>query len=328
MIRVVYLGIDVGATNIRVGVVGRDGSVIRFVRGRTPRSGGREAIASSIIRMIDGLGEDLTSRIEGVGVGSIGPLNIRSGEVINTPNNPIRNFSLLEPLRRELRLPVYVVNDCVAAAWGEYLWGAGRGRENVVYITLSSGIGAGAVVDGHLLLGKDGNAHEVGHIVVDYSSRVRCGCGGLGHWEAFASGRNLSNLISELIPKLASASGEDIKDLISKYSNPKELFTLWRGGDPYSAIIVEELKRIDAAGIASVINVYDPEVLSVGGSIAINNEDFMAQVFETVKYFVTNSMPKLTLTPFKDLAVVVGAAAIAHSPPRELLRKQGLSKVH
>ena len=311
-----YLGVDVGATNLRVGLVSDEGSVVKVVRDKTPHDGGGEAVAEAITELINDLGRDLTAEVQGIGIGTIGPLNIREGEVVNTPNNPLRNFALLKPLSKKFNLPTYVVNDCVAAAWGEYLWGAGKGKENVVYLTLSSGIGAGAVIDGHILLGKEGNAHEVGHIVIDYSSRIRCGCGGLGHWEALASGNNLVNLVKELLPRT-------VKDLISKYSKPPKLFALWREGDRYASLIVEELKKINAAGIASVINVYDPDVLSVGGSVALNNEDFMKQVFEEVKYYVTNTMPELTLTPFKDLAVVIGAAAVAHKPPEELLRKQG-----
>ena len=323
-----YLGVDVGATNLRVGLVSNEGFVLKFVKDRTPNKGGREAVAEEIIKLVNKLGKDLYRRVEGIGVGTIGPLNISVGEVVNTPNNPLRSFTLLEPLRRRLKLPIYVVNDCVAAVWGEYLWGAGKGKENVVYLTLSSGIGAGAVVDGHLLMGKEGNAHEVGHIVVDYSSNIRCGCGGLGHWEALASGKNLVNLVNELLHKFIKDSESEVRELVSKYSNPEKLFALWREGDRYSSLIVEELKKINAAGIASIINVYDPEVLTVGGSIAINNEDFMKEVFEEVKYYVTNSLPKLAITPFKDLAVVVGAAAIIYNPPKTLFKKQGLSKVH
>lgn len=318
-----YLGIDVGATNLRVGLVSDDGLVIKYVKSKTPRKGDKETVANEVIKLIYMLGKDTLSRIEGVGVGTIGPLNIRSGEVINTPNNPIRNFALLEPLKNKLELPTYVVNDCVAAVWGEYLWGVGRGKENVVYLTLSSGIGAGAIVDGHILLGKEGNAHEVGHIVLNYSSGIKCGCGGLGHWEALASGSNLHNLVSEVIHKIAEGSSTELKELVRRYSDPRTLFALWREGDRYSSLIVDELKKIDAAGIASVINVYDPEVLSVGGSIAINNRDFMREVFNRVKDYVTNSLPKLVITPFRDLAVVVGAAAIAYRPPEELLKKQG-----
>ncbi len=317
-----YLGIDVGATNLRVGLVSEYGLVVKYVKSKTPHKGNKETIANEVIKLINKLGRNMLSRIEGVGVGTIGPLNIRSGEVINTPNNLIRDFALLEPIRSKLKLPTYVVNDCVAAVWGEYLWGAGKGKENIVYLTLSSGIGAGAVVDGHILLGKDGNAHEVGHIVLNYSSSIKCGCGGLGHWEAFASGKNIRNLVNEVIHKVAKVSNTEIRGLVRKYGDPEALFTLWRGGDRYSSIIVEELKKINAAGIASVINVYDPEVLSVGGSIAINNEDFMKEVFNIVKYYVTNSLPELVITPFRDLAVVIGAAAIAYQPPKELLRKQ------
>ena len=317
------LAVDVGATNLRVGLASTDGKLIDVLRAPTPKGGDANAVALKAISLGRKLMErNNVARMEAIGVGSIGPLNIREGIVIGTPNNPLRNFKLKEPLSSAFNAPAYVVNDCVAAVWGEYWAGAGKDAENVVYVTISSGIGAGAVVDGHLLLGKDGNAHEVGHIVLDFRSDVRCGCGARGHWEGLASGNNIPRFASILASRWRGPESEAYMLALQGKLSAATLFELWRKGDAFAAAAIKELEVINAAGIASVINVYDPEVVSVGGSVALRNPDFMSLVFSHVKEFLINREPELTLTPLGDDAVLIGAAWIAIKPPERLLRIQ------
>ncbi|MCS7100030.1 MAG: ROK family protein, partial [Sulfolobales archaeon] len=185
------VGVDVGATKIRVGLFTLSGELLRATTTSTPQEGSDTVVAGLIVSKIFELTPDPRRDVVAVGVGTVGPIDIRRGDVVGAPNVKLRNFKLKAPIEEALRVRTYVVNDCVAAAWGEYTVGAGRGLSNVVYVTLSTGIGCGAVIEDHLLLGKDGNAHEVGHIVLDYSGRFTCGCGGLGHWEGIASGANI-----------------------------------------------------------------------------------------------------------------------------------------
>ena len=152
-----------------------------------------------------------------------------------------------EPIRNYFKVRTLVANDCVAAVWGEYLLGTGRGYDNLVYITLSTGIGAGVIVDGHLLLGKDGNAHEVGHLVIDYRG-IKCGCGGIGHWEAYASGRNLPNLIRILAKDYRGMITEALDLALNNSLTAPKLFRLWSDGDEFANYVVDELARINAAG--------------------------------------------------------------------------------
>ena len=290
---------------------------------RTPTIGDDYTVAKEIYRIGSKLVSEVGKvKLVSIGIGTIGPLDIRKGEVVNTPNNPLRRFKLKEPLTKMFNVSTYVVNDCVATVWGEYLVGVGRGYSNVVYITLSTGIGAGVIVNDHLLLGKDGNAHEVGHIVIDFKCKIRCGCGGLGHWESIASG---SAIPRYALLKARRWKGRDTiayEKALAGLLRPEDLFSLWRAGDVFARSIVKDLIKVNAAGMASVINVYDPEVVSVGGSIALKNPDFVKLIFRVVKRYVTNRMPKLTLTPLGDDAVLIGAAYIAMRPPKELLKLQ------
>jgi len=318
------IAVDVGATNLRVGIFDLSASLLKVEVTRTPRSGGRDAVADLIKHIADNMLRSLGIRhVVGVGVGTIGPLNIREGVVVNTPNNPIRTFRLKAPLEEFFDAPAYVVNDCVAAVWGEFNAGSFRGAKNMVYITLSTGIGAGVIVDGHLLLGKDGNAHEVGHITVNYKYGVRCGCGGIGHWEAIASGANIPKFAEE-VSKNWLGSKTAAYFLACKGSlTSEDLFKYWRLGDEFATYVINELVEVNAAGLGSVINVYDPEVITLGGSIAINNTDFIEKVIESVSKYAINRMPKISLTSLGEKAVLVGAAYLILNTPEELPKIQG-----
>ncbi|MEM1703050.1 MAG: ROK family protein [Zestosphaera sp.] len=317
------VAVDIGATKTRVALFNSASmELVSKVVLNTPQEGGEDVVAGTIIEVVNDLVKEFSEwEVSAVGVGTIGPLDIREGRVINSPNTKLRSFELRRPLREYFRVPTYVVNDCVAAVYAEYMSGAGLGKKNVVYVTLSSGIGAGVIVDGHLLLGKDGNAHEVGHIVVSYDSDVKCGCGGTGHWEGLASGNNLWKLVKKLRSRWSGVSE------LHKISGVEEvpavkLFEYWERGDEFASYVINELARINAAGIASIINVYDPEVISFGGSIILNNPKLLNMIYDFVKDYVINRVPEFTITRFGDDVVVYGAAYIASKPPKELLEIQ------
>jgi predicted NBD/HSP70 family sugar kinase len=134
------------------------------------------------------------ARVAGIGLASIGPLDLKRGGMAKPANLPYEFVALVGPLEEALGIKVHLMNDANAAALGEWTFGAGRTHDNLAYVTISTGIGGGAIVDRHLLIGKDGNAAEIGHVVVDPTGRLTCGCGRKGHWEAYCSGRNLPRL--------------------------------------------------------------------------------------------------------------------------------------
>ncbi len=304
-----FLAVDVGATNLRVGIVAEGGSVIRKVKAQTPQSGDEFTVARKVITLAKDLISSKILEVEAIGVGTIGPLRISTGEVVNTPNNRLRNFKLLEPIKDELKIPTYVVNDCSAAVWGEFIWGNFSGVRDLIYVTLSTGVGGGIIIDGTLLLGREGNAHEVGHIVLNYKSGSRCGCGGVGHWEGLGSGRNFPNLINEL-------------ELSIRPQSLPQLFDLWRSGNSDGAKAVKELIEVHAAGLASLINLFDPEAVVVGGATPLKNPDIFKLILKEVRHYLMRSPPPLSLPTFGEDAVLVGAAAIASHPPHNLLRLQ------
>ncbi|MEZ0318747.1 MAG: ATP-dependent glucokinase [Pyrobaculum sp.] len=290
-----YLGIDVGATWTRALLVSQSGEVLSRVKIRTSSNPLAE----------------ISSHVEGwefdaVGVGSIGPLDLKRGWAVNSPNSPARQFPLVEPLKR-FGKPVVAANDCVAAVWGEYVF---KHRvENMVYVTISTGVGIGAIVNGTLLLGKDGNAHELGHAVIDFKSSTRCGCGGRGHFEAYVGGANMPRLYHEV-------TGEEP-------IQPAEIFQRHRNGDPKAALFVDLWLDALAAGLATVAAAYDPELLIIGGSIALNNWDVISRELpKRLREYLGVREPEITQASFGDDEVAIGAAALAMQVP-DTLKKFG-----
>jgi glucokinase len=317
-----YIAVDVGATNTRIALCS-ESKVLDKVVEPTPRSGNEYTIAEFIARKIEEKWGEFLNRVESIGVGTIGPLDIKRGIVVSAANLPIRTFHLLEPLVKRFKKPVYVANDAVSAAWGEKHYGAGIGYENLVYVTLSTGIGVGVVVDGHLLLGKMGNAHEAGHLVVNFESELPCGCGGRGHWESYAGGANLPRVARYVYEKTGVKT--ELAELIAsgREVTAKTIFDYYRRGDELARRVVELFLKATAAGLASVINAYDPEVLILGGSVFLSNVDILYEkIVELVRENVVTEMPVIKPTSFGDDVGLYGALAIAAHTPSALKKVQ------
>ncbi|MEM2921521.1 MAG: ROK family protein [Candidatus Bathyarchaeia archaeon] len=309
--------VDLGATNLRVALGFDDGRLIAKLSRRTDVATGPEAISRQIIEMVKTIRvkcEALLGELVGIGIGSIGPLDPKRGGIDHPANLPYDFIPLVEPLNREFNVPVELLNDCVAAVLGEKTFGLGKLEHNLVYITISTGIGAGVYVDNHLLLGKDGNAHEVGHMVIDSNGRLRCGCGRAGHWEAYTSGRNLPNLARMLVKEeQLYFSGS----LLSIYTDgdfsrltAKDIYHGAATGDKICLRVIEEAGRLNAIGFSNVVNVYDPSLITVGGTVALENVSLVLDPIQRyLAEYCFNRPPKIQATPLGEDIVLYGALA-------------------
>jgi len=323
-----FVGIDIGATWLRVAITNSNGEVLDKKRVRTPDDG--DELVDLLIRTIrEIVVSNGVDDIVSIGIGSIGPINIVEGLIVNTPNLKIGTVNVVKPLFEEFERSVYFVNDCTAGVLGEKIFGAGKDYRNLVYITLSSGIGGGAIVDGNLLFGKDGNAVEIGHFVVDWEGRLECGCGGFGHWEAYASGANIPKFVKLLLndENFSDFSESILYEMINGDLNKleaKHIFDAAKKGDKFSLKIVKRIGLINSIGFANVINAYDPDLITVGGGIALNNPDLvLPYIKENLKKFTINRIPDVIITPLGDDIVLYGAIAIAMNPeyiPEEFRR--------
>lgn len=304
-----YIAVDIGATNVRVATGGIDG-LHEKVSELTETGKGAGGVSQQIIRLIEGVMEGTP---ETIGIGSIGPIDMGKGEITNTPNYPFNHIPISQPLKEHFSVKASLVNDCAAAVLGEQRFGAGKGYSNLVYVTISTGLGGGAIVDNHLLKGKDGNAPEIGHITIDPYSDIKCGCGSYGHWEAYASGSNIPKYAKKLMKLswrrslIADLTGGDLDLLTSK-----TIYDAAKQGDEVALGVVAEIGRINAVGFANITNVFDPELITVGGSIALNNPRLVLDpIRENIDKHLINRKPEIMVTPLGEDAVLIGALALA-----------------
>lgn len=314
------IGVDIGASNIRVALANGGGRIISKVVENTPHSGNHLTIPRVISLMIGNLLQENDvpiNKILSIGVGSIGPLDLSRGMILKTANLPFKEIPLVSYLRDHFKTNVILVNDAVAGAIGEHIFGAGKMHENLVYITVSTGIGAGVYVDGRPLIGKDGNAHEVGHMVIDPEGKLTCGCGGKGHWEAYSSGSGIPKLAKLII---STKTEKEVKEsLIFKLTNgnldnitAKIVYDAFKQNDRIALEIIEHVNKYNTIGIANIVNLYDPSLITIGGSVALNNPDLIINpIKENLEKYIINRSPEIILTPLGEDAVLYGAIALS-----------------
>lgn len=298
------IAVDFGATNMRAGLVRGDGAIIRHSSIPTPES------PTHAGELVSVLGDLITTIIDpseletvgGIGISTAGPVDSRKGEVVNPPNIPLPSIPLVGPLKKRFALPVYFLNDCHAGALGEVQFGAGKTIQNFVYLTISTGIGAGVIEQGRLLFGADGNFAEVGHFTVESTWNLPCGCGGSGHWEGCGSGRFIPSFFHAWCRSSGAANPfETVPDASA-------LFAAAEKGDPIVIDFLDSLGMVHARGISTLIAAYDPSLIILDGSVARNNWPyFQSSVLPRVRS-VSGKMPGITLSRLGGNAPLLGAA--------------------
>ena len=272
-------------------------------RVRTPV---REGDAGAILEAIVGLIRRTVPPSErhhcaGIGISTAGPVDASNGTVVNPPNIPLARIPLSAPLQEVFGVPAWLLNDCHAGALGESWCGAGRGVSHFIYLTISTGIGAGVIERGSLLSGRAGNFAEVGHFTVETTWTLPCGCGGAGHWESCGSGR----FIPAFFSRWCSEEGIPRQDIPE--GDTGAIFTAARMGNPAAARFMPVLGRIEACGISSLIAAYDPSLVILDGSVVRENWDiFTAHAFPHVRS-VAGYIPELVQSPLNGDAPLIGA---------------------
>jgi glucokinase len=260
------IGVDVGGTKIAAGVVDGAGAVIDQVRVSTPGAGG-QAVEAAIYEAVN----ELLSRhpeVSAVGLAVAGFVDQHRSTLRFAPNLPLRDVPLREVVGLLVKRPVVVENDANAAAWGEYRFGGGRGAQDVIMITVGTGLGGGIVLGGQLYRGAFGAAAELGHVRM-VPGGLKCGCGNRGCWEQYASG---SALVREA-RVLARARPADAAALLELSGGSVEAIdgmmvtTAATQGDPAAIGLLAELGRWLGEGIADLADVLDPAVVVVGGGV-------------------------------------------------------------
>ena len=307
-------GVDIGGTNLRVGLVPFEGGTPAVVRReRTPSGKGAAHVVARVADMLRSAMEEVgRGAVAGIGVGCPGPLDRGAGVVLETPNLGWRNVPLRDMVAEATALPVTLDNDANCAAYGEWWRGAGRGAERLVGLTLGTGIGGGIVLGGEIYHGASDAAGEVGHMSVDFEGRL-CACGSRGCVEAYASGpgiaaRAVEGLAEGVDSRLAAVarngSGRVTARLVCEAA---------AAGDSYARRILTETARILAVAVANLINLFNPDVIVVAGGVTAAGDHLFGPLRDEVRNRAFDSAVaacRIVPAQLPDTAGVIGAAGV------------------
>ena len=309
------IGVDVGGTKIAAGVVDDSGRIVASTRRETPATEPEEielSVADAVAEL------RLSHEIASVGLSVAGFVDASRSNVVFAPNIAWRDEPLRADLEKRIGLPVVVENDANAAAWGEFRYGAASAVDDMVLVTLGTGVGGGIVLDGRLLRGAFGIAAELGHVRV-VPNGIRCGCGNRGCWEQYASGNALVREARELVASgtplagaLSDACGGDPAAL-----QGQDVTRLAQGGDPASTELLADLGRWLGEGIASVVAVLDPAAIVIGGGVAEAGDLLLEPARAAFRRQLTGRghrpEAELRLAVLGNTAGVIGAADLART---------------
>lgn len=310
-----YIGVDLGGTNIAVGIVNEEGELIYDDFIPTGKERNYEAIVNDIIDLINKIIKESGAnkeKIRAVGVGIPGVSEPNTGRVIKCPNLNFSGTPLKELMEEKLNIPVFVDNDATLAALAEHAAGSMKNVNSGVFITIGTGIGGGIILNGKIETGFHGIGSEIGHMIVG-ENYYNCGCGRNGCLETFASSTALISYTKKLIE-----SGEETAILDKVGGNIEKLdgrliFEAAKDGDILANKVVDRMVKYLAIGIMNIISIIDPEVFVLGGGISKAGNFLLNKIKEEVsriKYFEELPIGNIVLAQLGNEAGIIGAAAL------------------
>lgn len=260
-----FLGVDIGGTKMRAGLVSRSGQILDVKLTSTPRD--PEEVLGALFDIVNEAISSADLPVRGIGIGAAGLVDVNAGIVRYAPNLSYREVPITAAIAEKFGLPVTLDNDATCAGYAEFRLGAGRDTNDMVMVTLGTGIGGGFIFGGHVYRGAHGFAAEIGHMVVDPDG-PRCGCGQLGCWERLASGTALGEMAREAAgtspgSAILEAAGGDIAEVRGEHVSAAAL-----SGDRAAIEVVQALGRNVGAGLANLGNIIDPKKFVIGGGLA------------------------------------------------------------
>lgn len=325
------IGIDLGATSIRMAVINERGEILSKTKRWTESQKGVQSVVDKIL---DGV-KEITDRISfpthtervdtllaGIGIGAAGQIHPTSGEVIFAPNLGWNHVPLIDLLRHraysdshrvfQLQKPIWVDNDVRVETWGEYKYGAGKGKKNLICIFVGSGVGSGIIIEGKILRGRDNVAGEVGHTIVKPDG-ILCNCGNKGCLELYCGGLHLKNRVireiqkgrSSIIPELVGQKLEEITSEILDQAAKK--------GDLLAMEFWNEAQECLSIAVANLSTLFNPEMIILGGGVVMSCKTLLPAVEARVKsniHLVARSSVQIVESRLGDDAGVLGAAAM------------------
>ena len=270
-----YVGVDIGGTNLKAGLVDENGVLLATQKMKVASIADDDGLAWTVASLVQELAHTVNisvSDVASVGVGVPGTVEIRSGSINYTCNLPLRNVPLRKLFHRYLSIPLYIENDANCAALAEFLVGAGRDSKRFVTITLGTGVGAGIVHNGKIYHGANGMAGEVGHMVIQRGG-LPCPCGRHGCWEQYASATALKRITAAaLAAHPHSILAQVVAETEGRVSG-QSAFIAARRGDPVGQQVCDEYVDYLACGVVNVVNIFQPDTLAIGGGVSNEAEE-------------------------------------------------------
>lgn len=312
------IGIDVGGTNIKAGLVDRTGAVRQRLSIATEAAGGFEHVFARMTVLVTDLiavAKTERARIVGIGLGVPGPMSHAKGLIYGAPNLPgWVNIPMRDRFAAATGMPVVLENDANAAAFGEHVAGAGRGAADMVLLTLGTGIGGGVIVGGQLIRGHFDNAGEIGHLIAVPNGRA-CPCGQRGCLERYASANAVAQRYAEALAEQAGAAANDSAELSPDYS-AVEVAERARSGEPLARAIWDETCFYLATACVTLQHLLNPLRIVLGGGMAEAGPQLFDRVrehFGKLTWHVAPDHPEIVPAQLGNDAGMIGAAALARS---------------
>jgi glucokinase len=297
-----YAGIDLGGTKILALIADDAGHVLGDARIATPAKQGPEAVIAQIVAAVGDAAREAGIEVRSLaalGVSAPGPIDAGAGVITDPPNLPgWHNVPLARILHERLGAPAHLENDANCQGVAEHQFGAGRGLRHMIFVTISTGIGGGIIIDNELYAGESGAAGEVGHMPVDIDGRRTCGAGHPGCLEAYASGTAIAAIAREEI----AAGGLPRTARIAEREPPLSAETVYRAameGEAQAMAIIHSAGRYLGMGLASLINIFNPQAIILGGGLVNMGEAILGPAVETAR---TRSFGQ----SFQDVRIVEG----------------------
>lgn len=315
-------GVDIGGTWVRVAICTADLNE-KNIKKRIVRTlkETKYSISNSVCSIFSELISENNieqEQILGIGIATAGPLNMEKGEVFNNANLGFRVIPLKEPIKEKFpKIPIHFINDGIAGVLGIHFFEAeDNEKDNIVYISMSTGIGGGVICNGHLLLGKEGNAAEIGHALVEPKSLAKCNCGAYGCWEAYSSGTGVRNRALDAINE-GALNGDQLLKIVNKDESKitaKEVFQAARNGDELSKKIIDDCVFYTKVGVGLVNSFYDCTSVYFGGAMMKDKEQIIIPLIEQFEKdpirFTVNHPPNIKLTMYQEEIGLRGALAL------------------
>jgi len=314
-----YVGIDLGGTNIAAGVVNENYEIIAKTSTKTncprPASEIGEDMAKTAIEAVK-KAELTMDQIEWIGIGTPGIADNANGTIVYANNLGFRDVPMADYIHKLIDKPVFIENDANAAAYGEFVAGAAKGSNNAVCITLGTGVGGGIIIDGKIYSGSNMAGAELGHTIIELNG-PQCTCGRKGCFEVYSSATGLIRMSKEAMEADKNSVMWKLADEKNGKVSARTSFDAMRAGDKTATEVVDKYITYLAAGITNIINIFQPDVLCIGGGVCNEGDTLLNPVKDLVKKEVyTRSLDKNTEIVIAKLgndAGIIGAAFLGNA---------------